>query len=320
MKIPEKPHDEEHRLSVLHALNILDTPAEERFDRVTRLARRLFDTPFAFVTLVDNERVWVKSAAGMNVQESPRDLSFCGHAILGSDIFIIPDTTRDERFSDHPAVTDPPCIRFYAGAPLRYTDGSKLGTLCIVDTTPRQLTDEDIEVMRDLAKIVERELIAVQLATLDDLTKLSNRRGFLALAKQSLNFCARQNIPASLVLIDLNDFKAINDNFGHAAGDRVLVAFAEQMKAIFRDSDVVARLGGDEFSVLLSGILSHQAPEIVERFRKSIASYFAENMPEYSISFSVGIKTLDLYKGYSLEDLLEQADHLMYQNKTNNKK
>lgn len=320
MKIPEKPLDEDHRLSALHSLAILDTPAEERFDRVTRLARRMFDVPYAFVTLVAEERVWIKSVAGMDIQEGPRDLSFCGHAILGNEIFIIPDTTKDERFADHPAVTTSPCIRFYAGVPLKFVDGSKLGTFCIVDTKPRILSDDDIEAMNDLAKIVERELIAVQLATLDDLTKLSNRRGFIALANQSLNICARQNIPASLVLIDLNDFKAINDNFGHAAGDQVLLAYAEQMKTIFRDSDVLARLGGDEFAVLLTGSMSHRTLEIVERFRKSVAFYFAENKREYSVAFSVGIKALEFDKEYSLDDLLSQADQLMYENKAKNRK
>lgn len=320
MKFPEKPPDEEHRLNVLRSLDILDTPAEERFDRVTRLARRMFEVPYAFVNLIDRERVWIKSVAGMNVQEGPRDLSICGHAILENDIFVIPDMSKDERFFDHPGVTNEPYVRFYAGVPLKYIDGSKLGTLCIVDTKPRMLSDEDISTLKDLAEIVERELIAIQLATLDDLTRLSNRRGFIALARQSLNICARQNIPVSLVLIDLDDFKEINDKYGHEAGDQVLIAFAEQMKAIFRDSDVLARLGGDEFVVLLTGILSHQAREIVERFRKSVAFYFAENRREYSVSFSVGIKTLDLGKEDSLEEMLRQADQLMYENKTSNRK
>ncbi len=120
MKAPDIPQDEQARIKALRSLNVLDTPSEERFDRLTRLAKRMFDVPIALVSLVDENRQWFKSCIGLDVSETPRDISFCGHAILGSEVFIIPDTKKDERFTDNPLVLNDPHIRFYAGCPLRY--------------------------------------------------------------------------------------------------------------------------------------------------------------------------------------------------------
>ena len=116
MKAPETPADEAKRLATLRALGVLDTAAEERFDRLTRMAKRLFRVPIALVSLVDENRQWFKSCMGLATNETSRDISFCGHAILGDDIFIIPDTLADARFADNPLVVGEPYIRFYAGA------------------------------------------------------------------------------------------------------------------------------------------------------------------------------------------------------------
>lgn len=136
MQIPAKPADEPARLDALRALNILDTSPEERFDRLTRLAKRLFDVPIALVSLVDVDRQWFKSCVGLDASETPRDISFCGHAIVGDEILMIRDTLVDERFHDNPLVTGAPHIRFYAGCPLRVPNGSKIGTLCLIDADP----------------------------------------------------------------------------------------------------------------------------------------------------------------------------------------
>ena len=224
--MPDIPQQEETRLKTLRSLNVLDSQPEERFDRLTRMAKRIFGVPIALVSLVDENRQWFKSCVGLHVSETPRDISFCGHAILGNDVFIIPDATTDERFADNPLVLNEPHIRFYAGCPLRAPNGSKLGTLCLIDRKSRSLGAEDLETLQDLASMAESELAAVQLATLDELTEITNRRGFLMLAQHSLNLCFRHGISASLVFVDLNEFKPINDKFGHAEGDRALVAFA----------------------------------------------------------------------------------------------
>lgn len=155
--------DEDERLAVLHSLDILDTPTEERFDRVTRLARRFFDVPIVLVSLVDSGRQWFKSCIGLPMRETPRSLSFCAHAILQHGMFVIPDTHLDERFAQHPLVVGEPRIRFYAGQPLRSPEGHGLGTLCLIDRRPRTLSHDDLDALRDLAALIENELGSVEL-------------------------------------------------------------------------------------------------------------------------------------------------------------
>jgi diguanylate cyclase (GGDEF)-like protein len=315
MIAPEMPLDESRRVTTLRALKILDTSPEERFDRVTRLARRVFEVPIALVSLVDEERQWFKSSVGLNASQTPRDISFCGHTILGNGTFIVEDAIQDERFYDNPLVLGEPHIRFYAGCPLRYLDGSKLGTLCLIDARPRSLTTEDLAILRDLADMVEQELAAIQLATMDELTRLSNRRGFIALAEQSLLLCARQNLPASLIFFDLNRFKPINDQFGHAEGDRALKAYAEIMRGTFRHSDVLARLGGDEFVAFLSDASVEFVADILFRFRRSVRLHNQSAQRGYDICFAEGVVNVDLSAALPMDELLSQADRLMYQKK-----
>ena len=157
MKSPELPPDEDRRLSALEAIQLLDTPPEERFDRITRIASAMFDVPVALVSLVDRDRQWFKSCYGLGVKETARNISFCGHAILGPDAFVVENAQNDERFSDNPLVTGEPNIRFYAGAPLEDRSGNRLGTLCLIDRKPRTFSDQDRHNLRDLADMVERE-------------------------------------------------------------------------------------------------------------------------------------------------------------------
>jgi diguanylate cyclase (GGDEF)-like protein len=161
--------------------------------------------------------------------------------------------------------------------------------------------------------MVERELAAVQLATLDELTNISNRRGFMGLAQHSLNFCAREKLPAALVFLDLDKFKPINDKFGHAEGDRALIAVARQMKSSFRDSDLFARLGGDEFVVLLTNTSKQQAEKIIGRFSRSLEKYNKEANRGYDIVFSYGIVEFNPEKRTVIEELLVNGDSLMYE-------
>lgn len=315
MQEPDFPEDESKRIQALHSLTILDTPAEERFDRLTRLARQMFQVKAALVSLVDSDRQWFKSCTGIDATETGRDVSFCGHSILGDDIFLVPNTLEDKRFFDNPCVTGPPNIKFYAGCPLSSLDGSKLGTLCIIDDKPRIFTLDEVTALKDLAAMAEQEIMAVQLATLDDLTKISNRRGFVALAEKSINLCKRQHIPATLVFFDLNKFKQINDTYGHAEGDRALIAFADNLKKSFRDSDIFARLGGDEFVVLLTGLSDHDAKEVIDNFRNALDYYNQSAKRGYDISFSEGIVSIDFEQDTSIASLLNQADSLMYKNK-----
>lgn len=141
---PEIPKNEYKRLLSLCSLNILDTLVGERFDRFTRITKRHFGVSIALVSLVDAEWLWFKSSQGLDANETPRYISFCGHAILKSGIFNIPDTLEDVRFADNPLVTGPPNIRFYAGAPLHAPNGEAIGTPCTIDDNPHDFSAEEL--------------------------------------------------------------------------------------------------------------------------------------------------------------------------------
>ena len=152
------PPDEARRLATLHELEILDTPFEERFDRITRIAAALAEVPIALVSLVDLERQWFKSCQGLDVTETSRELAFCAHVVFSRKPMIVKDTLLDDRLADSPVVVGGPRIRFYAGFPIFHDNGSCLGTLCLIDTRPRELSEATLTLIQDLAKIVEEEL------------------------------------------------------------------------------------------------------------------------------------------------------------------
>lgn len=155
----DNAQQEEHRLKVLSDQGIMDTPPEESFDRITRLACRVFGVPVALVSLLDDKRQWFKSKQGIDVCETPRTLAVCDHAIRGTDSFIVLDLRKDPRFADNPLVTGEPYLAFYAGMPLRLSSGATLGTLCVIDKKPRaSWTEEDDMTLKDLADIVLREI------------------------------------------------------------------------------------------------------------------------------------------------------------------
>lgn len=306
------PPDEARRLQSLHTLGILDTAPEERFDRLTRIARRFFRVPIALVSLVDQDRQWFKSRNGMSEKETPREHSFCAHAILNANqVMVVRDAHSDERFRTNPLVTGSPEIRFYAGCPVKAPDGSPLGTLCVIDHEPRDLEADDATVLSDLAELVEHEIKSLALATTDDLTGLANRRGFDAIAVHTLAVCLRVDKPATLLLFDLDEFKQVNDTKGHAAGDQVLRKFSKHLVSTFRDSDVVARLGGDEFCVLLSGAGTSD----IDRPLTELRGLMSHDDGEPTASFSVGAATYDPDRHRTITDLLIQADDDMYADK-----
>lgn len=159
------PEDEARRLAALRSLGLLDTPPEQRFNRITRTAARVLGVPMSTVTLIDADRQWFKSRYGLFVAETPRRISFCAHAIVSGELLVVEDTHNDERFRDNPLVTGPPHIRFYAGRPLVSPAGLRMGTLCIMGREPRTLSDEDRLGLDDLAAWAEMELnVSAQLA------------------------------------------------------------------------------------------------------------------------------------------------------------
>lgn len=158
MKAPLYPSNEAARLKALRDLLILDTRPERRFDLVTAYCRSRFRADIALISLVDADRQWFKSACGIDARETPREISFCGHAILRDEVMVVRDATQDERFHDNPLVTGPPFIRFYAAAPLKLSSGHAIGTLCLICSQPRRLDSEEQEHLQLLAHMLSMEL------------------------------------------------------------------------------------------------------------------------------------------------------------------
>jgi GAF domain-containing protein len=187
--------NEKKRLKVLWQYEVLDTVPEALFDDLTELAARICEAPIALISLVDEKRQWFKSKVGTSVSETTRDVSFCAHAIKQSDLFIVPDATKDERFANNPLVTSDPKIRFYAGAPLITPDGYALGTLCIIDKVPRELRPDQKHALGILARHVvsqlelrrrSRELADVRRENADAKRQLEKLQAELASARREL--------------------------------------------------------------------------------------------------------------------------------------
>ncbi|HAU1767256.1 sensor domain-containing diguanylate cyclase [Legionella pneumophila serogroup 1] len=308
---PEIPENEAERLATLYKLQILDTEREERFDRITRIACRLFGIPIAVISFLEAERQWMKSTEGFDIKEAKRKTSFCGHVILSDEIMVIEDATKDKRFHDNPFVLGKPYFRFYAGCPLKINKYN-VGVICLIDDKPRSINDSDKNVINDLAQMVEMELESLHLSLTDELTGLSNRRGFLKLASYLFQKCQQDNKNFTLLFFDLDKFKQVNDQLGHAEGDKVLKIFSKSLLQNFRCYDVIARLGGDEFCVFCSGLNEKEVDNITRRLKDSLKS---QETKDYSIEFSVGSIEYNQAKHRTLDDMLAMADAKMYRDK-----
>lgn len=310
------PDDEDERLSVLQSYDILDTAPDEAFDRITRLASGILKTPIALVSLVDKDRQWFKSRHGIDAEETSREVAFCGHAILGKDVLVVPDATNDPRFRDNPLVLDDPKIRFYAGAPLRTRSGHNLGTLCVIDTAPKDLDHFQRLLLQDLAAIVIDEMELRRLASTDPLTGALNRRHFMELAERELRGAKRYGYPLTVALLDVDRFKSINDGYGHSVGDAVLkelTAFCQQQ---IREHDIFGRYGGEEFIMVLPYADLAAAGTVLERLRVRVAGMRLPVGPE-GLGFTISIGASQVRPDDDgLRFALDRADRALYGAKT----
>ena len=307
---PQEPKNEIQRLQALHSLNILDTTSEERYDRITRVAQNLFNVPIASVSFIDKEREWFKSKYGLLFKETPREISFGGHAILQDNIMIVNDTLNDVRFKDNPLVIGNPEIRFYLGCPLKIKGQFNIGTLCLIDHKSQQFNDLDLTIIKELASTIEAEF-EQSLLTIDELTQLSNRKGFVLLGKQILKRCNQFDKRVLLIYFDMHHIKFMNDNYGYNEGDKVLKLFSQELLKNFRKTDAVARLGGDKFCVLCSGMNKDNLPNVIKRFQNKV-SLIPSNYP---IEYRVGIVEYKRWKHHSIHSLIEETDEKIYEYK-----
>ena len=280
------------RLAALRRYNVLDSEAEEPFDRVTSMLRKVLGVPMAAVTLVDRDRQWFKSHSGLEFTETARDIAFCEHTIRTQKPLIVQDTGKDLRFRDNPLVLGSPFIASYAGVPLVTPDGFNIGALCVLDRVPRSFTTTQIDLLRGFGEIVINELELRQIAMRDQLTDALTRRAFVVEATRQIGRRDRFQRPSALVLFDLDHFKAINDRFGHPGGDEVLSRVAAYCASTIRAEDSFARIGGEEFALLLPETDALTAMQIAERLRTALASLTFGIDPTLAVTASFGIAPL----------------------------
>lgn len=337
MIVAELPKNEPERLASLRQLNILDTPLEERFERITRIVCRALNVPVAAISLIDESRQWFKSVQGLDISETPRDVAFCAHAILQDEALVVPDTTLDIRFSGNPLVTKNPRIRFYAGQPLSLSAGVRLGTLCAIDNKPRELSAAESELMRDLARMVEAELAAVALseeqikliqeldqsqrdASIDSLTRLWNRKGIEGLLYREWNFALRKGFPIALAMVDFDEFKQINDEYGHPVGDRVIRDGSHMMLTALRSYDAVGRWGGDEFMIVLPGCSKEEMALSLSRIQlETSRTPILTAQGPIHITLSMGAASVIPKGDDTIEQLIKIADDELLKAKRNGK-
>ena len=306
---------EQERLCALERYDVLDTPPEEAFDRITRLARHIFDVPVSAVTLIDGHRQWFKSRQGLDASETDLPPSLCHKVVLQGAPLIVENALVDPRVQANPCVTGEFGLRFYAGIPLRTADGHDLGALCVADTKPHDFGSNKAEILSDLARIVMSELELRTLATTDALTGSLSRRAFRDEAGRALALALRHRYSLSCLMLDLDHFKRINDTYGHSIGDRVLTDVIGACRTTLRSSDLIGRLGGEEFAILLHQTQQSAALEVAEKLRAAVARLgVTVGEDAVSVTASFGVSTLDR-SVTALDTLLERADSALYASK-----
>ena len=321
------------KLANLHSLDPFYTPLEERFERITRLARRALNVPIAAITVVQGDRQWFKSVAGWQVTELPMSNSLCAEVIREGKQMIVSDTLEDLYMMENPVVRGKPGIRFYAGVPLRDSEHKTVGTFCVMDVKPRKADAGFATTLADLGDMAQRELFTVELsnaqsalvaklgearrqAMFDPLTRLWNRRGATDLLNSALKEADRHNHTLGICLADIDNFKQVNDQFGHQVGDQVLRRVAGSIVASVRPQDIVCRWGGEEFLVIVH--------DIDERGCVAIGERICAGMRELPIqtrdglvpaSISIGVAMRNRGDTVTSEQLIALADAALYRSK-----
>ena len=307
--------EESARLSALRGYCVLDTGREARFDDLTGLAANICDTPVSLVSLVDTNRLFFKSAHGLDAREVPYPDFFCGHAIRQRDVFVVPDAAADPRFARHPLVVDPPRVRFYAGVPLVTPQDYALGTLCVVDFVPRQLAARQIETLRILARQVMSQLELNLQAMRDPLTDLYNRRQLEESLHREILRARRLGATVGVMAIDVDHFKRVNDTLGHEIGDSALRGIAEELASCVREEDIACRAGGEEFVIILPGTGKTALRSRAEAVRRTVEQAripAGEGMLKLTVS--IGLASFPSY-GDSGQAVLRAADVALYKAK-----
>jgi len=320
--VPQPPSNEVERLDFLYSCGILDTPRDERFDRVTRLAAQFYAADAAFLGFVDDRYQWMKSIRGDGVGPwIERDQSVCQLVIASGEPLVVGDMRTDSRLKGHPIVPLLP-FRFYAGVPLLTHDGAAVASLCILKHEPQPTDTFNLSPLADLGAIAMDELELwrhnqelSRAAERDGLTDLANRRAFDAALDRAWLRLQRTRQPLSLLMLDLDHFKALNDHAGHRAGDEVLRQFSRILsQAARRADDLAARYGGEEFALILPDMNGDEALGLAKVLKAALETAAIPHPRgiDKRVTASMGLATVGADDVDSVDTLVRHADAALY--------
>lgn len=311
------PSDEHERLRDLERFGVLGNRSDIHLDRLVELACLIFAVPMAAISLVTSDRQWFLAEKGLHITETPRGVAFCAHAIMGDSVMVVPNALKDERFSRNPLVTSDPQIRFYAGAPLRSSSGHNLGTLCVIDCRPLEPTPEQIRELELLSQLVMRELDLRRQRFLCPITGLPIRQQFLRIAEQEFQRARIEGRGLSLLLFDIDNFRAINNRWGHQAGDDVMADLCKMTRQFLREADFAGRLGDGEFALLLVDSPPEHAMQTAESLRQAVSTMpGVHSHSDVQLHISGGLTSLGSHDK-AFGDLLLRAEQALHLAKSN---
>lgn len=328
----EQLHPRENaRLNALQSLQVLNTPIEERFERITRLARKALDVPICAISCIDKESTWFKSIQGLHDCQVDRKVSFCQHTILSNDPLVIEDARLDERFTNSPLVHNDPPFVFYAGVPILSIDGLPIAAFCVVDTKPRSFTNDDLEVLKDCASMAQYELHTAgpnkvqdqliqqvgnswRLSMIDLLTRLWNHDGINTTLGESLTQSFDSKSGLMVMMLDLAGFNEINNTIGRELSDELLQAFAKSLLRAVGEEHIVGRIYNDKFVIIMNTITDiKKATQTLDQLQSFVDAYpieGIENRPHLGGSIAAVYVTGPCE--YAPQSVYETLDSSMY--------
>lgn len=312
MKTPGIPKNEKQRLQSLYLIDLIGKNGLARFDRLTRLAKQTFDVPIAVISLLDKDKQWLLSAVGTDVEETPRTVSFCAHAILEEGVFVIRDTLKDTRFCNNPYVKNQPGVRFYAGCPVRLPDGMIAGIICVVDTSPRFFSSDEVNALLDLASIVEDEFEQISFMMTDEVTGLLNKRGFLKRGEEQILTLSQKNLPFAMITFHLLNFMAINELLGNAEGENLIQKFSTILEQIAGEHCILAHVGNGVFYALLTKTDIFSADTLLLHIQNEVDKYNHKNKKPYSMCYSYGMAESENDPAGTVWDFVMQSNKVNY--------
>ncbi|MGK2858959.1 MAG: sensor domain-containing diguanylate cyclase [Thermoanaerobaculia bacterium] len=320
--IAPRPDDETERLKSLHQLRVLDTAREDRFDRITRLACRVFDAPVSTLGFVDAERLWFKSVHGFALREVTRDGSFCAHTILGDEPLVVPDTRTDPLWAEFPTVRGEPHIRFYMGQAIHAADGRRVGSLCVVDYRPHSVSAADVQTFCDLSGWAQTELLlprsrSSQLEVVfererleahprvDSVTRFWRAAAIREVLDREISRAKHEKLPVGLMLVGIDGAERTAVRQGRIRGDLVLSEVSHAVRMAVRPYDSLGRWGENEFLVVLPGADLARAAVAAERIRQARA------LSRVETSSGPVRATITIAVGSSSDDIDASAEQLL---------